>query len=161
MKWRVRALVLSGLAIPAFTFAEGGCPTGMTPYQGSNVASCGPIPVSGDTWAAEPQWADRWGAIAGDAGRGVAGAAVERPRKHDAEKDAIAACRARGGVRCVIEVTYANQCVVTIRWATGTQHVRAVSIDSATESGLALCRQRGDRGCRVRYQACSFPARIR
>lgn len=133
-------MVLSGLGIPAFAFAEGGCPAGMTPYQGTNGTSCGQIPVSAIPGRPSRSGRIAWGAIAGDAGRVVAGAAVERPRKHDAEKGAIAACQARGGGRCVIEVTYADQCVVTIRRATGTQHVRAVSIDSATESELSLRR---------------------
>lgn len=141
--------------------AEGGCPGGMIPYGSADAASCGPIPVSGDTWAAEPQWADRWGAIAGDAERKVLAAAAGLARRRAAEERAVEACRAQGGRGCAVQMTYRNQCVATIRGVAGTEHVRAVSAEHAIGLGMALCRKRRDGDCRVHYQACSFPVRVR
>lgn len=63
--------IVSGLAC-----AEGGCPSGMIPYSGTDISSCGPIPPdyyggdnSSPSPAAQPpvRWADRWGAIVGHA----------------------------------------------------------------------------------------------
>jgi len=141
--------------------AEGGCPTGMIPSRSESVAACGPIPASGDTWAAEPQWADRWGAIASDSGHAVMGTVAERSSKRAAEREALAACRALGGVGCAVELAYRNRCVATIRGTTGVDHVGAVSSARAADLGMARCRKRGDGDCRLHYRACSFPVRVR
>ncbi|MGO1069697.1 DUF4189 domain-containing protein [Lysobacter sp. CA199] len=108
-----------------------------------------------------PQWASRWGAIAADAGNGVMGAVDSRDSKRAASKEAIAECKARGGNKCKVALTYHNQCAVTINGSTGANSVGAASVERATEIGMEMCRERGDNDCRVYYQACSMPVRIR
>ncbi|WP_442965312.1 DUF4189 domain-containing protein [Pseudomonas sp. CGJS7] len=150
-------IVVSGSAA-----AEGGCPAGMIPYQGTNTMSCGPMPSSGEGSAPSgPSWASRWGAIARDTAAGVMSAVDSRDSKRRARSDAIADCKARGGEKCKVVLTYRNQCVATVYGRTGAEHISARDESSAIQLGMKACTARGDDDCRVYYQACSLPVRIR
>lgn len=143
--------------------AEGGCPPGMIPYRaGADASSCGPMPSNGAaSIPTGPMWATRWGAIAVDPSSGVMGAVDSRDSKRAASKDAIAECKARGGNKCKVRLSYHNQCAATVQGRTGANDAGAASVERAVEIGMELCRARGDTDCHVYYQACSMPVRVR
>lgn len=144
------------------TQAEGGCPPGMIPYQGTSTQSCGPIPNSGTSMAKPASdWLTRWGAIASDGSKGVMGAADSRTSKKQAERDAISECKSRGGVTCSIQLSYYNQCVVTIQGNRTASNTRAATIEEATSIGMQTCTSQGNSDCNVYYKACSLPVRSR
>ena len=143
--------------------AEGGCPAGMIPAQGTNISTCAPI-SGGNGVAAEsagPRWLSRWGAIAQDPDNRVMGAAAERESKREAKKLAMESCLSRGGVKCKVLTVYTNQCLVTVQGVGAANDAMAESIERATKMGMDVCRKRGDSDCHVYYQACSLPLRIR
>jgi hypothetical protein len=156
------AIVATLLCVVGTVHAEGGCPPGMIPYQGTNTQSCGPIPNSGEQAAPTgPKWASRWGAIASDPSTGIMGAVDGRENKREASKDAVSECKSRGGDKCKVSLTYHDQCVVTIVGDTGSNHGHAESIELATQLGMNACAKRGDTDCHIYYQACSLPVRVR
>ncbi|MGO1070843.1 DUF4189 domain-containing protein [Lysobacter sp. CA199] len=141
--------------------AEGGCPAGMIPYQGTNTMSCGPMPsASQGTIAGGPRWASRWGAIATDANAGIMGAVNSRESKRRARGDAVSECKSRGGVKCKVTFTYHDQCVVTVLGSQGANHGHAPSIEHAEQLGMNACRAQGDSDCHVYYTACSLSERV-
>lgn len=152
------------LCTASMVHAEGGCPQGQVPYSGSHamgsaesLASCGPIPTA----APAEIWASRWGAIASDGSRGVMGAVDSRSSKKQAERAAISECKSRGGVACSIQLSYYNQCVVTIQGSRTANNTRAATTEEATAIGMRTCTSQGDDDCKVYYKACSLPARTR
>jgi hypothetical protein len=156
--------LLASLLLAACTpaFAEGGCPAGMIPHQGTSVGSCAPIPtgVQGNDDLG-PQWASRWGALAADPKNGVMGAVTDIESKRAAQKAAIQECLTRGGKKCKIEMVYRNQCVVTVEGSTASNHARAETVERAQQNGMDACKKRGDSDCHVYYQGCSLPVRVR
>ena len=149
------------MSVPAAQ-AEGGCPPGMIPYQGTSTQSCGPIPNSGvSTARPASEWLTRWGAIASDGSLGVMGAVDSRSSKKQAEREAISECKSRGGVTCSIQLSYYNQCVVTIQGSRTANNTRAATIEEATAIGMRTCTSQGDDDCKVYYKACSMPVRVR
>lgn len=163
MNIKVVIAIAGTLLVSAGTaHAEGGCPPGMIPYQGTNTQSCGPIPSSGgQVTPTGPKWASRWGAIAQDKNSGVLGAVANRENKRTAQKDAVAECASRGGVNCKVDLAYTNQCVVTIQGSTAINNARAPSIERATQIGMEACEGRGDTDCHIYYKACSLPVQVR
>lgn len=158
----ITAVVAVVLAATGAAYAEGGCPPGMIPYQGTNTQSCGPIPSSGgQTTPTGPKWASRWGAIAQDATTGIVGAVADRESKRQAKKDAIAECKSRGGSNCKLELEYTNQCVAIIQGSTASNFPHAASPEQAIALGMDACKKRGDTHCHVYYKACSLPVQVR
>ena len=109
-------LILAGLA-----HAEGGCPSGMIPYRGTDISSCGPIPNNyyennandDDSEPVGPHaiWKKTWGAIAFSKTNNAVGVASGLKSKKAAQEAALADCRtAGGGPLCEIGVAYHNQC---------------------------------------------------
>ncbi|MEH6414567.1 DUF4189 domain-containing protein [Pseudomonas sp. CGJS7] len=142
--------------------AEGGCPAGMIPYQGTNTMSCGPMSSNGyDTTPSGPYWVSQWGAIAGDKASLVVGAVDSRDSKRRARADAISECETRGGSKCKVIFTYRNQCVAMVKAKTRAINVSEVDVDQAIRVGMKECRGWNDGECSVYYQACSPPVRIR
>ncbi|MBX9401729.1 DUF4189 domain-containing protein [Lysobacter sp. BMK333-48F3] len=143
--------------------AEGGCPAGMIPAQGTNISSCMPISSSGEEAAPSlgPRWAPSWGATAQDPESGVMGAVADKPNKRSAKQGAVADCLSRGGVKCKVQGVYSNQCIVTVQGGGFENDVYAESIERATQQGMDACRKKGRSNCRVYYQACSLPIKIR
>ncbi|WP_226467170.1 DUF4189 domain-containing protein [Luteimonas panaciterrae] len=158
--------LLAGLlAMPLVSQAQTNCPRGMKPYRtgsdndGSGVAVCGPIREQAPE-PVQPYWATRWGAIATDGPAGAFGAAEGMSSKRKAKKAAFASCKQTGGQSCKVDLTYSNQCAVTV--VGGKTHLSqgAATVEEATDIGLRRCREVDD-DCRVYYAACSLPELIR
>lgn len=144
--------------------AEGGCPPGEMPYNATapmgsaqSMASCGPIPSN----TPARQWSSRWGALADD-GAGSFGSSANESSKKRAEKSAVADCKARGGTKCAVYMTYRDQCIALASSDVTSTTARAPDETSAQQDSLAGCK-RGSNGaeCRVHYSGCSLPARSR
>lgn len=157
-------LLVGLLVVSLVTQAQTNCPRGMKPYRtgsdndGFGVAVCGPIreqvpePV-------QPFWATRWGAIATDGPAGAFGAAEGMSSQRKARKAALASCKETGGRHCKVDMTYSNQCAVTIVGKKTHLSQSAATVDEATDIGLRRCRE-VDGDCRVYYAACSLPKLI-
>jgi hypothetical protein len=143
------------------------CPPGMEPYRTGNpndgfgVALCGPIREQERAQEPElPAWATRWGAIASDGSAGAFGAAEGMRSKRRAKNAAMASCKETGGQRCKVDLTYSNQCAVTVVGRKTHLSQGAATVEEATDIGLRRCREVDD-DCRVYYSACSLPELIR
>jgi len=129
----------------------------MIPYQGTNIASCGPIPTSAPT----EEWSSRWGAIAQDFESQTVGVSAEQKSKRSAIKEAIKSCESRGGQSCKIVSTYSDLCIVTVQGVRVANDATAKTPERAEQLGMEACSRRGDSDCHVYYKACSLPVRTR
>ena len=102
-------------------------------------------------------WQKTWGAIAPSPIGGVLGTAVGARSKKEAERLALADCKAKGGKACEVEIAYHNQCVVMVSGQANYRFASAGSISEASQLGIKLCKQRGDSNCNVYYSACTEP----
>lgn len=154
-------LLLNLLSHSPFVYAEGGCPPGMIPYSGTDISSCGPIPNFNQNQSPQPpppQWASRWGAIATDSHAGIIGSSSDVSTSSEAQNSAIARCKKKGGINCLIEVTYTNQCAAMVLGDEKYTISRAPTIDDAIRLGTERCSTE-TKNCRVYYSACSLPER--
>lgn len=101
-------------------------------------------------------WKKTWGAIAPSPQGGVLGTAVGASSKEEAERLALADCKAKGGGACEIDIAYHNQCAVMILGDKFISTFSNATIEEASERGLAHCRDT-DTNCRVYYSACTEP----
>lgn len=143
------------------------CPPGMEQYRtgsendGFGVALCGPIREREQ--AQEPEqsyWATRWGAIATDGPAGAFGAVEGMSSERKARKAALTSCKETGGQKCKVDMTYSNQCAVTVVGKKTHLSQGAATVEDATDIGLRRCREVDD-DCRVYYAACSLPELVR
>jgi Domain of unknown function (DUF4189) len=154
---------LIGLTLASgYVHAEGNCPKGYYPYNatGAQVA-CAPIPGYGGSNAPSdpgPQWQTRWGAIATT--NGAFGAANDMPSKRKATREALKSCRANGGQKCTVKMTFYNQCGALAWGDAGNTTFNSPELKDAEESAVKGCNEH-TRNCRVFYSACSYPARVR
>lgn len=143
--------------------AEGGCPAGMIPHTGTSTQSCGPIP-SGyyGNQGNEPRarWAKRWGAIAADPQAPSLGFSTSFPSKKAAEKAALADCRAKGGLKCLVDISYYNQCAALVVGNEKFSTARAATAKEAVALGVKTCEEVSS-GCRLFYTDCSYAERVR
>lgn len=158
-------LLLSLLCGSHVALAEGGCPQGMTPVNNGQNWTCipgGNDPAGGQAQqaAAPPQptgwWEKTWGAIAPSGRDAVLGTAVGASSEADAERLAMADCKAKGGEGCKVQITYRNQCAVMVvgDQFLGTAH--AESVEMASDIGIRNC-DATDTNCKVYYSACTEP----
>ena len=168
MKIGIVLLTVFLLGVSGFAWAEGGCPSGMIPYSGTDISSCGPIPAgyysdsNSIPKSAEPpaRWMDTWGAISADADNGSLGTVVGMSSEQEARRAALAQCRAKGGEKCEIDLTYYNQCAVMILGNKTYNTASAQTIERATLLGMKTCNA-DDTNCRVYYSDCSLARRTR
>ncbi|CAM4122509.1 DUF4189 domain-containing protein [Bordetella muralis] len=160
----VRLLIAIGLyLLSGLAFAEGGCPQGQTPKQYGGVWGCAPggtdAPVQQQE-AAPPQptgyWVTKWGAIGGDAAKGILGVSTGMPNEKAAIQAALADCRSKGGGGCKLDISYYNQCAVLVTGNKLYNTSSAETIEAATAKSMATCRA-ADVNCRVYYSGCSMP----
>lgn len=161
-RWLWWGLLLLGGTV----HAEGGCPPGLIPANGTNINSCVPIPPGyyNNQRLARPQpppprWATRWGAIATDGPKGSLGTASGLSNKSDAERVSLADCRAKGGTQCKVDIAYDNECAAVIVGDGGYNTPTAATVDKAVEIGINTCST-ATTNCHVYYSACSLPIRI-
>ena len=80
--------------------------------------------------------------------------------KAAASKEAMFACMQLGAKKCDIQIVYRNQCVV-LAWPAimGASAVTqsGATIEEASSTGLALCKEKGGGECRVEYANCTEP----
>ena len=100
-------------------------------------------------------WEKTWGAIAADGLKGILGTSVGVASQNEAESNALAECRSKGGGKCEV-FAYHNQCAALIAGDTHNVLLSAGNIESASKVGLNRC-QKKDTGCRVYYSACTEP----
>lgn len=106
------------------------------------------------------RWADRWGAIAGD-GKGLYGIAMDMPRQRDAERNAIADCRTRGGKSCEVRLAFYNSCAVIGASTSHSFSSSAPTVGEAEESAMQRCEAASGKGtCWVYYSGCSLPVQV-
>lgn len=162
-------LVVGLLSLSSFALAEGGCPSGMIPYSGTDISSCGPIPAgyySDDnndiphSVESPDRWTTTWGAIAADAASASLGTVVGMSSEQEARRAALAQCRAKGGEKCEVDLTYYNQCAVMILGNKTYNTASAQTIERATQLGMKTCSA-DDTNCRVYYSDCSLARRTR
>jgi len=170
------ALCLGSLLICGKAVAQGQ-PIGNGIYACDGAAQAGPCqPESddGDSYSgassggytdndyahAEPQWADRWGAIADNA-NGYAGIVEGESSKSEAERSAIEKCEIQGGGACRIAMVYYNQCAAVATGSQGVRLYRAPTEEQAKQSAMRECEDRQGKGaCQLYYSGCSLPERI-
>lgn len=167
MKFRL-LLVVGLLSLSGSALAEGGCPSGMIPYSGTDINSCGPIPPGyyNDSNDASQRpldqpirWADRWGAIAFSDINNSVGVSADMASEGAAKKAAIAECISAGGEKCSTEITYYNQCGV-IAW--GDRYGNAAgarTIEEASDIAMKTC-DRNTENCKIVYSNCTRAKRI-
>lgn len=161
-RWKTSLLLLLA---PTSTL---GCPPGTVPQQGVGWQGCAPVPGTGPSAPtyAEPRevWSDRWGAIAVDTiQHGSIGfaAVTGMKRKNQAEREALKACRSKGGTKCEVKISYYNQCAALIWGDHGFNTSSAPSEDQAKQMGMAKCNLAKEENCEVFYSGCSAPERVR
>lgn len=165
-KWLLAFWLLSAVGV---VHAEGGCPSGMIPYSGTDLSTCGPVPAGyyGNSSDSAPEldappvrWADRWGAVAFSDINNAVGVASNMTSEQAARQAAIADCRVAGGQEgCEVGLSYYNQCGV-VAW--GEKYVttaRAETISQASERAIGTCSKKSA-GCKIVYSDCSLPQRI-
>lgn len=144
--------------------AEGGCPQGQTPTQFGAVMGCAPggndSPEQENSQAEPPRpvgyWEKTWGAIAPSSVGGVLGTAVGARSKQEAERLALADCRAKGGGACEVRIAYYNQCAVMALGDRFYRTASAGSVSAAKKLGIKLC-SKDDTNCRIYYSGCTEP----
>lgn len=105
------------------------------------------------------KWVDHYGAIATDEPRGVLGASTDMPDRRSAENTAMEDCRVKGGVNCIITISYGNQCVALVVGGKGFTVNSGATIAQATEKGMNFCTPVAN-DCHAYYTACSLPVRV-
>lgn len=156
--------LLTLLFVSADLRAENGCPSGMIPYSGTDLSSCGPIPPgyyqNGERSTAPPmRWVSTWGSIATDAEAGSVGTITGARSKEDAEDLAITDCRSKGGSQCKIQVAYDNECAAMVVGNKVFNVATDPSLNEAVRIATNTC-QKDDTNCHIYYSACSPPQRV-
>lgn len=106
------------------------------------------------------RWESRWGAITADGPKGILGTASNVLSQKQAESTALSECKAKGGVDCIIQVSYSNACGVMVVGDKGYNTNTGPTIKEAADKGMSMCSQ-SDTNCQVYYSDCSLPTRVR
>lgn len=160
MKRQHLAVLILLLTPSKVLLAEGGCPSGMYPYDTPQARQCVPIPGgSSSSSAPAAVYENRWGAIATDGPKGILGSSKNQTSKRKAEKQAVSECQEKGGT-CKLQMSYRNQCAVLVSGDKKFLVQRAESIEVATEIAIRECGA-VDANCRVHYSDCSYPEQVR
>lgn len=108
------------------------------------------------------RWRSTWGALAFDNGTGFVGTATGERSRRVAEATAMRKCKAMGGDRCRITLSYANQCAAMAYPpgpAGGKQlsQYNAASREEAEEGAIRECATLNNEACEVTYSNCTEP----
>ncbi|WP_338011953.1 DUF4189 domain-containing protein [Stenotrophomonas indicatrix] len=164
----IACVIFMGLASSS-ALAEGNCPPGFYPIGGQGAQGCAPIPGAAGRASSQQlpmppprpsgQWHKTWGAVAmGE--QGDTGVSKQKSSRREAESEALAQCATWGAKRCVVKISYENQCVAVASpqaSQTGAHIARAVDTDTAAQVAMRGCKDQGGIQCKVVYSACSEP----
>lgn len=106
------------------------------------------------------RWESRWGAIAADVERGILGTSSTVAKERDAVAQAVANCKAKGGIDCQPQWIYADQCVAMAVGTTALGFGTDVTLLGASKAAIDNCSTQSD-ACAVHYSDCSPPALVR
>lgn len=147
------------------------CPPGYYPTGGDQAGwhACAPMDsgISNDSEDNEPEepqtaqevWEDRWGALA--TANGAMGQATSKRTKEEAEREAIADCRARAGTEvCKLKTAYYNQCVALSWGSEGNVAARGPDPKEVEQRANEICSASYS-NCKIYFSACSLPVRVR
>ena len=76
--------------------------------------------------------------------------------KEEAERLALADCKAKGGGACEVEIAFHNQCGAMVLGNSELFTASAGTTLDAEDVGIKYCRKH-DSNCRVYYSACTEP----
>lgn len=142
--------------------AEGGCPPGQYPQQGQGWQTCVPMPGAANQQPPSPpppQWVSQWQAIATDKQKAVLGTSSGQSSSGSSAIAAMSDCHAKGGIDCVIQISYRNGCVSMVVGNATMNTQGAATKKEADDAALAKCGG-ADTECRVYYSACNAAVRI-
>ncbi|MGJ7493421.1 DUF4189 domain-containing protein [Variovorax sp. ZT4R33] len=144
--------------------AHAQCPPGSYLVSNPTNTYCLPEPNYRPPQQAPQQpavvWQDRYGAIATDGPNQATGSSVNMLSEGAAQNAAIADCRAKGGVNCVIKLAFSNGCAAVATGDKGHGASARQTIAEASSAAQNDCVASGDTNCRIYYKVCSLPARI-
>lgn len=115
-------------------------------------------PAQPQTILIKRHWADRWGAIAGDANAGALGFVTGYKSKNLAEEAALQQCLNDGGDGCKLVGAFFNQCAAFVIGANGGYSASAPDIKQAGNVAMQDCSAKKDKKCRIYKTACSMSA---
>jgi hypothetical protein len=159
-------------AIPSgAAFAQYVCAPGSHSVTGNwdvpNSSFCAPDADVGDAGteddtstqpAPEPQWEERWGAIA--TGEGAYGAGLSFATEQAAINRALSECTAHTkGKPCRVRQTFHNQCAALAGGDAGSIAWTSGEVATAKQKAVAACSQH-TKNCEVLYSGCSYPERV-
>lgn len=112
--------------------------------------------------APQARWMSQWGAIAIDAPMSKMGVAEGKTNRKDAERAALAACRAKGGEAGECKknlVVFGNSCGV-VAWGESYVSLRSEGTRELAASGAMKECSQHSADCQVYYASCSYPLLI-
>ena len=139
----------------------------MTPQQQASLPPSDPnspqyntvyLPALENAAPPQERWADRWGAFSSASG-GMWGGVQDMKSKRQAEKAALARCKAKGGKDCRIDIVYYNQCGAVVSGDGGSGGGRAATEKEAVEIAMESCGEKGG-NCELYFMGCSYPVRV-
>lgn len=172
MKSAFLAILFCGLTLCCVEAHAQACPPGTYSVLGGvdvpNGSYCAPMqsddddPDSYDGSSApavvEPQWEERWGAIA--TGEGAFGAGLSFSTEQGAIDRALSECVAHTkGKPCRVRQTFHNQCAALAGGDTGSIAWSSSEVGIAKQKAVAACSQH-TKNCEVLYSGCSYPERV-
>lgn len=152
-------LSVSALLGMTVVHAEGGCPPGQYPQRGQGWQTCVPIP-GGDAseQLTEPQWVDKWQAIATDTPLGILGVALDRSSSKEAERASVSDCKAKGGKVCIAQLSVRNGCIA-MAVGENTKVIQGGASDSAARNkAMSQCSDHNSK-CVMYYSSCNLATR--
>jgi hypothetical protein len=149
------------------------CPPGtysrIASHEVPDYSFCSPVEDDGDDSdtdssdmqappASEPQWEERWGAIA--TGEGAYGAGLSFATEQAAINRAMSECTAHTkGKPCRVRQTFHNQCAALAGGDAGSIAWTSGEVAAAKQKAVAACSQH-TKNCAVLYSGCSYPERV-
>lgn len=162
MNFYPMAVVVCIASVSGNAMAQDNNPTSAAYHALHNAQSPYQVGPKGRQQSADPSpqpsgyWQKTWGAIAPSGRDAVLGTALGAGSKEEAEKQALADCRAKGGRGCKVQIAYRNQCGVMTIGDNRLFTASAATTEDAKAYGIELCES-SDSNCRVYYSACTEP----
>ncbi|WP_260619066.1 DUF4189 domain-containing protein [Pseudoxanthomonas mexicana] len=150
------------------SYAQTACPQGVGPGD----PRCGPGGGGGGGWdlpagKVYTRWKTTWGALAEDTATGKIGTSTGEFSRRRATREAVANCKAMGGLECKFIFTYKNSCAVVAQVADDpspsmiSTYQSAPTLEVASKLAIDGCSRKNEgRACQVNYKDCTPPVLI-